>query len=75
MNQTDSFIISVTAIKAACTCKFLQLLPDKCMVHLIMELVGNRSFTVGVTPANVTPQERHPTWICPGTPFLQHLRL
>ena len=51
----------VTAFKAACTCKLL-LLPDRCMVvHLIMELVGNRSFNV--TLANVTtPQEHRPTY-------------
>ena len=27
------------------TCKLLRLLPDRHMVHLIMEMVGNRSFT------------------------------
>jgi len=46
MNQTDSFITSVTAVKAACTCKLLQLLPDRRMLWLIKELVGNRSFTL-----------------------------
>ena len=28
------------------TCKVLQLLPDRHMVHMIMEMVGNRSFTL-----------------------------
>jgi len=45
-NQTDSFIISVTAVKAAYTCKLLRLLPVKHTVRLIMELVGNRSSTL-----------------------------
>ena len=74
MNRTHPFLISVTAFKAAYTCRLLQLLPDRCMVNLIMELVGNHSFTV--TPANITtPQERRPISIDPGTPFLQHLHL
>ena len=50
---TQTFKTSVTAVKAACTCKLLQLLqllPDRCMVRLIMELIGNRSFTL--TAAN-----------------------
>jgi len=38
------FITSDTAVKAACTCKLLRLLPGR-MVRLIMELVDNRSFT------------------------------
>ena len=46
MNQTNSFITSVTAVKAAFTCKLLRLLPDRLMVRLVMELVGNRSFTL-----------------------------
>ena len=33
------FIISVTAVRAACTCKLLRLLPDRCMVCLIIWLV------------------------------------
>jgi len=49
-NQTDSFITSVIAVKAACTCKLLRLLPDRRMVRLITELVGNRSFSL--TTAN-----------------------
>jgi len=28
------------------TCKLLQLLPDRQMVRMIMEMVGNRSFTL-----------------------------
>ena len=28
------------------TCKLLRLLPDRHMVHMIMEMVGNRSFTI-----------------------------
>jgi len=28
------------------TCKLLRLLPDRHMVHMIMEMVGNRSFTL-----------------------------
>ena len=28
------------------TCKLLQLLPDRHMVHMIMEMVGNGSFTL-----------------------------
>jgi len=27
------------------TCKLLRLLPDRGMVHMVMELVGNHSFT------------------------------
>jgi len=46
MNHTGSFITSVTAVKVACTCKTLWLPPDRRMVRLIMELVGNRSFTL-----------------------------
>jgi len=37
--------------EATCTCKLLRLLPDRHMVHMIMELVGNRSFTL--TTGNV----------------------
>ena len=61
----QTLIISVTAYKAVCSCKLLQLLHDTWMVHWIMELDGNRSFTV--TLANVTmPQEQRPTWKHPG---------
>ena len=45
MNQADSFITSVTAFKTVCTCKLLWLLLGRRMVRMIMELVGNRSFT------------------------------
>jgi len=44
MNQTDSFITSVIVVRAACIGNLLRPLPDKRMVRLIMELVGNRSF-------------------------------
>ena len=30
------------------TCKLLQLLPDRHMAHMIMEMVGNRSFTLTI---------------------------
>jgi len=47
------------------TCKRLQLLPDRHMVHMIMEMVGNRSFTLitgnGKRSRFTTPQERRPT--------------
>ena len=67
------FIISVTAEAA---CNLLRLMPARCMVRLIMELVGNRRFIVIPTTANVaTLQERRPTGIRPGTPFSQHLHL
>jgi len=36
----------VTAVKADCTCKLLRLISGRCMVCLIMEMVGNRSFTL-----------------------------
>jgi len=39
MKQTDSFITSVTAIEAACTCKLLRSLPVRRMVRLIMVMV------------------------------------
>jgi len=72
INQTDSFIITVIAVKTACTCKLLQLLPDRCMVQLIIELVGNRSLILyhrQQQPEQVTAhQEQHATRICPVTP-------
>ena len=34
------------------TCKLLRLLPDKHMVRMIMELVGNRSFTLTTSDSN-----------------------
>jgi len=47
MNQADSFITSVTAVKAVCTCKLVRLLPERCMVlRLIIELVVNHTFTL-----------------------------
>ena len=46
MNQTEYYaVISVPAVKAACTRKLLRLLLDRCIVRLINELVGDRSFT------------------------------
>ena len=59
------------------TCKLLRLLPDRHMVHMIMEMVGNRRFTLttgnGKEEQVTTPQERRPKGICPGAPSLQHL--
>jgi len=46
MNQTDTFAKSVTAVKAAYTCKLLRLLPDRRIVRMVMELVGNHSPTL-----------------------------
>ena len=48
MNQTGSFITSVAAVKAASTCKLRQFLPDRRIVHVIMELGGNCSFTLSI---------------------------
>jgi len=48
--KIDSFITSVIAVKSACICKLLRLQPDRRIVRLIMELVGNRS--VSLTTAN-----------------------
>jgi len=45
MNQADSFMTSVTAVKAVCTCKLVRLLPHRRMIRLIMELVGNHILT------------------------------
>ena len=61
------------------TCKLLRLLPERHMVHMIMEIVSNRNFTLttGNLPKEqvTTPQERRSTGICPGTPSVQHLLL
>ena len=73
--ETDSFMMSVTAVQADCTCKLLRLIPGRCMVRLIMELVGNRSFTLTKSKQVTTFQERRPTGICPGTPSLRYLYL
>jgi len=35
-----------TAWHPGLTCKLLRLLPDRHMVHMIMEMIGNRSFTL-----------------------------
>ena len=35
-----------TVWQSGLTCKLLQLLPDRHMVHMIMEMVSNRSFTL-----------------------------
>ena len=45
------------------TCKLLQLLPDRYMVHMKMQLVGNCNFTL--TTGNNTSRmasHRHPSW-------------
>jgi len=60
------------------TCKLLQLLSDRHMVRMIMEMVSNRSFTHHwkQQKKQVTlPEERRSTGICPGSPSLQHLHL
>jgi len=36
----------VTVWHHGLTCKLLRLLPDRHMVHMIMEMVSNRSFTL-----------------------------
>ena len=44
------FVDLTAAYDAVChrgfTCKLLRLLPDRLMVHMITEMVGNRSFTL-----------------------------
>jgi len=60
------------------TCKLLRLLTDWHTVHMIMEMVGNRSFTLVTGNRKRSRQrrlKRRPTGICPGTPSLQHLHL
>jgi len=56
----------------------MRLLPDRRMVRLIMELTGNRSFTLyhrqRQTEQVTTPPEQRPTGIRPVTPS-QHLHL
>jgi len=47
------------------TCKLLQLLPDKHMVHVIIEMVSKQQ-----KKQVTTPQARRPTGICPGAPSL-----
>jgi len=50
MNQTESYaVLSVPAVKAACTRKLLRLLLDRCIVRLINELAGDRSFTIATS--------------------------
>ena len=67
-----------TVWRRGLTCKLLRLLPDKHMVHMIMEMVSNRSFTLPTRWSKeqvTTPQEWRPTGICPGAPTVQHLHL
>jgi len=60
-------------------CKLLQLLPDRHMVHMIMKMVGNGSFTpfhqIWPKEQVLMPQEQRLTGICPGAPTVQHLHL
>ena len=42
----DLTAASGTVLHHGLTCKLLQLLPDRHMVHMIKEMVGNRSFTL-----------------------------
>ena len=42
----QTLIISVTTVEAASTCKLLRLLLGRCLDHLTMELIGNRSCTL-----------------------------
>ena len=60
------------------TCKLLRLLPDRHMVHMTMEMVGNRSFTLTTErvkgtgyDASRTASHRNLCW----RPSLQHLHL
>jgi len=77
MNQRDSFIVSVSAVNATSAYKLRRLLLDRRMVRLIVELVGNRSFTL--TTANgkwnlvTAPQEWRPIGIHHGTPSLLNI--
>jgi len=59
------------------TCKLLELLPDRHMVHMIMEMVSNRSFTLttGNCKRSRLRRLKNPTGICPSTPSVQHLHL
>jgi len=63
---------------AGLTCRLLQLLPDRHMVRMIMEMVGNRSFILVLEMAKGVGCNASRTafpGICPGTPSLQHLHL
>ena len=56
------------------TCKLLRLSPDRHVVHMIMEMVGNRS----LPPARGAGYDASRTAshrICPAAPSLQHLHL
>ena len=60
------------------TCKLLQLPLDRHMVHMIMEMVGNRSFPYYrklQMEQVTTPEERRPPGIRSGAPSVQHLHL
>ena len=57
------------------TCKLLRLLPDRHMVHMIMEMVGNRSFTLTTGNCKRSRSRRLKNGVpqgCPGAPSLQH---
>jgi len=67
-----------TVLYCGLICKLLQLLPDRHMVHLIMEMVGKCRFTL--TTGNGKQQatmlrKQHPTGILSGTLSLRHLHL
>jgi len=53
------------------TCKLLQLPLGRHMDHMIMEMVGNRSFTLSTR--NCKWSRWRPTGICPGAITVQHL--
>jgi len=61
------------------TCKLLRLLPDRHMVYMIMEMVGNHSFTFttgnGKRSRLYDTSKKCTTGIRLGIPSLQHLHL
>jgi len=76
LSTRQTQIISDTAIKVACNCKLLRLLPYMWNGCLIMELLGHCSFTLHrhrQTKQVTMAQERRPTGIRRGTPSLLHL--
>jgi len=80
MNQKNRFFCNiVTTVKPPCTCQLLRLLPGRHVVSLIMELIGNCSFTL-TTGNNKQNRLRRllngrPSGIHPVSPSLQHLHL